>query len=159
MKILALGDVVGRRTLSYLSKNLWQKRAALGADFVIANGENVADIKGLTVADAEELLAAGVDLITTGNHVFDKREIYDHLDTSRHILRPVNYPGSAPGEGARVVTVAEGWRMLLDRDDPVADVVRLHRMAIDGGDFRADAAWKTIEEMNTTTGHYFRGAE
>jgi len=54
---------------------------------------------------------------------------------------------------------AEGWRMLLDRDDPVADVVRLHRMAIDGGDFRADAAWKTIEEMNTTTGHYFRGAE
>jgi hypothetical protein len=54
---------------------------------------------------------------------------------------------------------SEGWIVMLDEDDPVGDIIRLHRIAIDGGDFRADSAWQVIESMNTTTGHYFRGAE
>ena len=53
----------------------------------------------------------------------------------------------------------EGWRLLLDRDDSIEDIVRLHRIAIDGGDFRAERAWQAVESINTTTGHYFRGAE
>lgn len=59
----------------------------------------------------------------------------------------------------RQLPACEGWRLLLDEGDPIEDVVRLHRMAIDGENFRADPAWETIERMNTTTGHYFRGAE
>jgi hypothetical protein len=54
---------------------------------------------------------------------------------------------------------SNGWRLILDESDPVEDIVRLHRMALSGEDFRSDPAWQQIETMNTTTGHYFRGAE
>ncbi|MBP3396655.1 MAG: YmdB family metallophosphoesterase [Clostridia bacterium] len=69
MKILALGDIVGEKALAYLEKTLWQKRRELEADLVIANGENVCDIHGLSPRAADALLAAGVDLITSGNHI------------------------------------------------------------------------------------------
>ena len=114
MKILALGDVVGEKALTYLSQRLPEQRRALGADLVIVNGENVCDIKGISPVAAEKLIAAGADLITSGNHVFDRRDIYDYLDNSRALIRPLNYPAECPGEGARVVVSADGWQVLRE---------------------------------------------
>ena len=113
MKILALGDVVGERTLPFLQKTLWQKRRLLGADLVIANGENVCDIHGLSPKAAELLLASGVDFLTSGNHIFDRRDAAPFLNDTNAVIRPCNYPAACPGEGSRVVTTAEGWRVLV----------------------------------------------
>ena len=113
MKILALGDVVGERALAYLSRHLPEQRRALGADLVIVNGENACEIKGISPTAAEKLIDAGADIITSGNHVFDRRDIYDYLDHSRTLLRPLNYPAECPGEGARVAVSADGWQVLV----------------------------------------------
>ena len=113
MKILAIGDIVGMGAVSYLKGVLPAKRRELGADLVIANGENVCDIHGISPRAAEELFAFGVDFFTTGNHVFDRRDAYDFLNDSHSIVRPCNYPAACPGEGSRVVTTAEGWRVLV----------------------------------------------
>lgn len=113
MKILAIGDVVGEAALQHLRTILPQKRQELGADLVLANGENVCAIHGISPRAAEELLRAGVDFITTGNHVFDRRDAQDFLNECPHIVRPCNYPPLCPGEGSRVLTAAEGWRVLV----------------------------------------------
>jgi len=95
-----VGDVVGRlgrRTLAHL---LPQIRRQHGIDLVVANGENAAGGKGLTMATAQELLAAGVDIITSGNHIWEYREIYPLLEEGHFpVLRPHNYPQGAPGRG------------------------------------------------------------
>lgn len=111
MKILAIGDVVGTRARDYLRQNLWAKRRALGADFVIANGENTSDIHGICTADAEELLSSGVDMITLGNHSFGKRDIMTMLGDSQSIIRPANYPVCVPGSGSSILNI-DGWRIL-----------------------------------------------
>ena len=113
MKLLALGDVVGLAALPFLRRELPRLRTALGADFVIANAENVCDIHGLSPDAAEELFAAGVDFLTSGNHIFDRRDVYTFLDDSKSVIRPLNFPGECPGCGARVVTSADGWRVLV----------------------------------------------
>ena len=113
MKILVLGDVVGERTLPFLASTLWQKRRELGADLVIANGENVCDVHGLSKKAAETLFDAGVDFITSGNHIFDRRDAQELLNDATAIIRPCNYPPVCPGEGSRIVTSAEGWRVLV----------------------------------------------
>ena len=113
MKLLALGDVVGEATLPYLRRNLPNVRRELGADLVIANGENVCDIHGISPAAAQALLDAGVDLITSGNHVFDRRDGHAYLENSNSIIRPCNYPAECPGEGSRLVTSADGWQILV----------------------------------------------
>lgn len=111
MKILALGDVTGVAAIPYLRARLYAQRTALGADVVVANGENVTDIKGISRAHALELLDCGIDLITTGNHVFSQRDIGDLLDSSPNIIRPANYPPACPGMGYSTIRVG-GWRLL-----------------------------------------------
>ena len=112
MKILALGDVVGIRAIDYLGKNLWGVRRNLGVDFVIANAENASEIHGLCPRDADKLLDAGVDFMTMGNHTYAKREIYSYLDDNpERIIRPCNYPATAPGYGSYVVNAC-GYKML-----------------------------------------------
>jgi len=95
-----IGDVVGklgRRALALLLPHL---RRQYSIDLVVANGENAAGGKGLTIATAQEILAAGVDVITSGNHIWEYREIYQALDEGHFpILRPHNYPQGAPGRG------------------------------------------------------------
>ena len=113
MKVLALGDVVGEQTLRYLAEKLPAERRALGADLVIVNGENVCDVKGISPAAADALIDYGADILTSGNHVFDRRDIYDYLDNKKTLLRPLNYPAECPGEGARIVTSADGWKVLV----------------------------------------------
>ncbi len=111
MKILAIGDIVGGRGLDYIKDNLWKKRAELEADFVVANGENASEIHGVSAADAEEILASGVDVITLGNHTFGRRDIFNMLGDSKYIIRPANYPPLIPGSGSTVVNI-NGWRVL-----------------------------------------------
>ena len=113
MKILALGDVVGEQALRYLASELPRQRRALGADLVIVNGENVCDVRGISPTAADALIEYGADIITSGNHVFDRRDIYDYLDREKSLLRPINYPAECPGEGARIITSADGWRVLV----------------------------------------------
>ncbi len=111
MKILAIGDIVGTRTVAYLKEKLWKQRSALGADFVIANGENASEIHGICCADAEEILSSGVDMITLGNHSFGKRDIFNMLSDSACIIRPANYPACVPGSGCSILNI-DGWKIL-----------------------------------------------
>ena len=112
MKILAVGDVVGRRSVEYLSKTLRKISASLGADLVVCNGENASEIHGLCKADAEALLDGGADIITLGNHAFGSRDLYGFLDDrSDVIIRPANYPAACPGAGYTHCAV-NGLRLL-----------------------------------------------
>lgn len=111
MKILAIGDIVGKKALEYLNQTLWKKRSELGVDFVIANGENASDIYGIGVTDANTLLSSGVDVITLGNHAFSRRDIFTLLSDSDKIIRPANYPPLTPGSGYTIVNV-DGWKIL-----------------------------------------------
>ena len=126
MRILALGDVVGQAALAHLKQHLWSIRRAHRVDLVIANGENVSDIRGLSAADAKALLDTGVDAITLGNHAFGRRDLYPVLEDSTQIVRPLNYPAAAPGNGYTILPV-NGYRVLLINVcgrvylDPLAD--------------------------------------
>ena len=111
MRILALGDVVGKRAVAYLGERLWEFRRAQAIDAVIANGENATDIRGLCAAAAEELLGSGVDVITLGNHAFGQRNLYPMLEQDPRVIRPANFPPEAPGMGHTVLTLG-GWRIL-----------------------------------------------
>jgi hypothetical protein len=104
LRILFVGDVVGglgRRTLLALLPGL---RERLSPDFVVVNAENVAGGAGITSKIARELLAAGVDVITLGNHTYRHREVYRYLDEEERILRPANFLKSQPGHGSCVVS-------------------------------------------------------
>ncbi len=112
MKFLILGDIVGRKTVEYLQKNLWSLRKAWGVDAVIANGENATDIMGLSAEDAKALFDSGVDVLTGGNHTLHNRSLYPMLEDDRRVLRPLNLPAAAPGTGETVVDV-NGYRVLV----------------------------------------------
>ena len=103
MNILCIGDVVGNVGCQFLRAHLPALKKTKGIDLVIANGENSADGSGITPASAEYLLDSGVDVITTGNHSFRRRECYDFYDSCETLLRPANYPAGAPGKGLCVV--------------------------------------------------------
>lgn len=112
MKILVLGDVVGKRAVEYLAKNLWKYRTENKIDLVIANGENASDIHGITVLEAKNLFDAGVDIITGGNHSFRHRDIYQYMENYDRLIRPANYPAAAPGSGYTTVDI-NGWKVLV----------------------------------------------
>ncbi len=108
MKILVFGDVVSRIGRQALKKVLPELKAAHDIDLTIANAENLAHGKGITRETLTELIDAGVDFFTSGNHVFDKKEAHEIFSDSRlsdKIIRPANYPVSIPGEGAKLLTV------------------------------------------------------
>lgn len=103
MNILVLGDVVSDIGCRFLRKKLPAFKKLKNIDFCIANGENSAAGNGITPLSARELFSSGVDFITTGNHVYRRKEVYELLDESEFIIRPYNYPDSNPGRGAAVV--------------------------------------------------------
>lgn len=104
MKILAIGDVVGSIGCNYLRKKLPSLKKEYNIDFVIANGENSADGNGITPFSANYLFNSGVDVITTGNHSFRRREIFKMFDENSNLIRPANFPeNSTPGVGYCVV--------------------------------------------------------
>ena len=99
MLILAVGDIIGRPGRRAVNELLPGMREQYGLDLVIANAENVASGLGLTSATARELLDAGVDVLTSGNHIWAQKEIIPYLDGEMPILRPLNYPPGVPGRG------------------------------------------------------------
>jgi metallophosphoesterase (TIGR00282 family) len=111
MRILALGDIVGTAAAEYVGARLWGIRNREHIDFVVANGENVTDIHGISANDAKMLLGMGIDLVTLGNHAFGRRDVYGLLDEERAIIRPANFSAVAPGNGYTVLRVG-GVRLL-----------------------------------------------
>ena len=102
MKVLFLGDIIGKPGRNAIERNLDQLRLKHEVDMVIANGENSAGGIGISVKTCNSLLGMGIDVITTGNHVFKKREIYDLLDREYRLLKPANYPPDTPGRGYNI---------------------------------------------------------
>ena len=98
MKVLAVGDVVGNPGMERVLRSLRYLKRKCNADFVIVNGEN-ASVVGMTPQQGEDILDAGADVITMGNHTFNKREIVSYLDDCPQIIRPANYAPQAPGRG------------------------------------------------------------
>lgn len=111
MKILCLGDVVGPAATEKLCRSLWKIRKERGISFVMLNGENADAGNGLSAATAKTLLLSGVDVITGGNHIWQKRDLYPFLDSSDRVIRPANYPDENPGTGYTILD-CDGWRIL-----------------------------------------------
>jgi len=114
MKILMIGDICGRPGRRIVKDLLPGLRREHGASLVIANGENAAGGVGITEDTAEEIFAAGVDVITGGNHTWHNRDAYTLLDAHPRLLRPANYPPGAPGRGALTVETPAGLVAVLN---------------------------------------------
>ena len=128
MRVLFLGDVVGRSGRSGVIEALPSLRERYRLDFVAVNGENVAGGFGITEAILVELLDAGADVVTSGNHVFDQRETIAFIERYDRLLRPINYPQGTPGKGVGLFKARNGAEVLVinamgrvfmaDLDDP-----------------------------------------
>ena len=108
LNILFLGDIVGEPGRRAVIETLPHLREREGIDFVIVNGENSANGRGITPRISIDLLRAGAAVITTGDHVWDQKEIISYIDTEPRLLRPLNYPEGAPGQGSVVLETAKG---------------------------------------------------
>jgi metallophosphoesterase (TIGR00282 family) len=134
MRLLFCGDLVGRSGRDIVLEHLPRLKRELALDFVIANGENAAGGFGISEKICAELYAAGVDAITTGNHVWDQKETVGFIDRDPRLLRPVNFPKGTPGRGTGIYQTARGrkvmvvnvmGRLFMDAlDDPFAAVER-----------------------------------
>jgi metallophosphoesterase (TIGR00282 family) len=108
IRILGIGDIVGRPGRRVIQELLPELRRARQIDFVVGNGENVSGGSGLRPQEAEELFGAGVDVLTGGDHVWGKRELIPYIDKTDRILRPANYPAEQPGAGFGVYPLRDG---------------------------------------------------
>jgi metallophosphoesterase (TIGR00282 family) len=107
MKLLFIGDIVGRPGRDLVRVGVGALVAHHGINLVIANGENSAGGNGITREIGDSLIAQGVDVITSGNHVWDKKEVFEYIGVEPRLIRPVNYP-DAPGRGSYVARTADG---------------------------------------------------
>jgi metallophosphoesterase (TIGR00282 family) len=134
MKILFIGDIVGKPGRELIRKGLRNLVEHYGVDVVIANAENSAAGFGVTKDIGDTLLEWGVDVMTSGNHIWDKKEAIDYIATEPRLLRPANYPAGVPGKGSYVVQTGDGRAVgvinamgrvfMLNLDDPFAVVLR-----------------------------------
>ncbi|MFB9150272.1 TIGR00282 family metallophosphoesterase [Roseovarius ramblicola] len=113
MKILFVGDVMGRAGRAAVADRLPGLRADWALDFVVVNGENASGGMGLTAAHAKGLLEAGADVVTLGDHAFDQKDMLQEVERNERVLRPLNYAKAAPGRGARVFSDRRGRRILV----------------------------------------------
>ena len=142
MRILFLGDVMGRSGRTGVAEKLPKLRADWGLDFVVVNGENASQGAGLTGEHAKALLDAGADCVTLGDHAFDQRDMLQVIEQEPRIIRPLNFSKVAPGKGFRIFEATQGRRILVTQvlgqvfmkrpfDDPfsaVEAVLKTHRM-------------------------------
>ena len=112
MRVLALGDMVSPRSVEGLKTKLWTYRKEEKIDFVIANGENASKGNGLEADAAMQLIDYGVDVITGGNHIWQKNSLRPFLDSSKNIIRPLNFPGQCAGQGYTTLD-CNGFRILV----------------------------------------------
>ncbi len=113
MKILFLGDVMGRAGRKAVAERLPGLRTQWDLDFVVVNGENATSGVGLSTDHAKALLAAGVDCLTLGDHAFDQKDMLGHIDGEPRILRPINFSKVAPGKGWRLFTLQDGRKIVV----------------------------------------------
>lgn len=113
MKILFLGDVVGRSGREAVCQFLPRARKEHGLDFIVVNGENAAGGFGITPAICDDFIKAGADVVTTGNHAWDQQEIIPKMAKEKRLLRPQNYPEGTTGNGAALVTNSKGQSLLV----------------------------------------------
>lgn len=111
MRLLFCGDVMGRSGRDVVAAELPRLREALAVDFVVVNGENAAHGFGMTPDICQGLFDAGADVITGGNHTYDRAEIIPSMEADRRLLRPVNYPAGTPGRGIGEYEIARGRRI------------------------------------------------
>ena len=142
MRILFLGDVMGRSGRTAVVEKLPKLRADWGLDFVVVNGENASQGAGLTAEHAKVLLAAGADCLTLGDHAFDQKDMMSFIEQEPRIIRPLNVSKVAPGRGFRIFDVTQGRKILVTQvlgqvfmkrpfDDPFSAleaVLKTHRM-------------------------------
>ena len=170
MRLLFLGDVMGRSGRSAVAAELPRLRREWRLDFVVVNGENATGGVGLSAAHAKLLLDAGADCLTLGDHAFDQREMLSFIEQEPRILRPINFARSAPGQGARFFDAPGGRRVFVAQvlgrvfmkqpfDDPFSAIDAALRPAVLGGtaaavivDVHAEA---TSEKM--AMGHWCDG--
>lgn len=169
MRVLFLGDVVGRSGREAVIRHLPRLRETLDPDLVVVNGENAAGGYGIQDKIAREFYEAGVDCLTTGNHVWDQKELVATIDRDPRLLRPLNYPEGTPGRGAVMLTTRAGRKVLVicllarlfmdALDEPFNAVDRFLRAYRLGGgvdaiilDFHGEA---TSEKM--AMGHFLDG--
>jgi metallophosphoesterase (TIGR00282 family) len=134
MRILFIGDIVGRPGRQLVRTGLGALVSRYHIDFVVANGENAAAGFGITREIGDELLDLGVDVLTSGNHIWDKKEALDYIGAEARLLRPANYPAGVPGRGSYVARARNGQSVgvinvmgrvfMLQVDDPFAVVLR-----------------------------------
>lgn len=139
LRILAVGDVVGTGALEFLERKLRGLKKLYNTDFCIVNGEN-ASVVGITPKQAEQIFDAGADVITLGNHTWNRREICQYLDDNSYILRPANLLPSLPGRG---------WGLFETKIGPVAVVNLLGRCFMD---FTPDNPFHVIDNILKQTG-------
>jgi metallophosphoesterase (TIGR00282 family) len=152
MRILFCGDLVGRSGRDVVVERLPSLRRDLGLDLVVANGENAAGGFGITQKICDELYKAGVDCITTGNHVWDQKETIAFIGSDPRLLRPINFPAGTPGKGSGVYQTARGKKVLVANlmgrlfmdplDDPfqaVDQLLKAHRLPDSRGSGNVDA--------------------
>ena len=159
MNILFIGDVVGRPGRELVRKGLRALVEVHAVDFVIANAENAAAGFGVTKDIGDALLESGVDVMTSGNHIWDKKEVIDYIKVERRLLRPANYPAGVPGRGSSFADTRDGRAVgvinvmgrvfMLPIDDPFAVVLReidaiRHRTRVIIVDFHAEATSEKI---------------
>ncbi len=113
MNLLFIGDIYSSVGRNMVAANLSELQATYGVQLTIANAENSAGGFGVTPQIADELLELGVDAITTGNHVWDKRDFYEYLDRSPRVTRPANYPEELPGKGLIYVEARNGVKVAI----------------------------------------------
>ncbi len=113
MRILMLGDIFGQPGRAALKKHLPALRQGLAVDLVIANAENASGGVGLTLESMRELLALDIDVLTSGNHIWRHKDIFNALDKEPRLLRPANYPPGAPGRGLGIFTLPDGRKVAV----------------------------------------------
>src|SRR5947199_239721 len=113
MRILLIGDIVGKPGQRILTRSLLALRQRERLDLVIANAENAADGSGLAPSIYRKLIAAGVDCITLGDHIYKRSEIVSVLASAENIVKPANFPTAAPGKPWCIVTAANGTRIAV----------------------------------------------
>ncbi len=147
LRILFVGDIVGKPGRRILARSLPQLRREHAIDFVIANGENSAGGFGITRETYEEIVACGVDVVTGGNHTWKAREVVPLLDSEPRLLRPANYPPGTPGRGAAVFRPARGKTM-----GPGIGVLNLQgRVFMEPLDSPFRVGWDQVEMLRRET--------
>ncbi len=170
MRLLFLGDIVGRAGRRAITENMPRLRDEWRLDFVVINGENATGGMGLSAGHAKDLLAAGVDCITLGDHAFDQRDMMSFIASEPRIIRPLNFAATAPGVGSRMYTAQNGKKVFVTQAlgqvfmkrpfaDPFSHLDAVLKTAPLGGlahavlvDFHAEA---TSEKMGM--GHWLDG--